>query len=267
LPKINILSCTISEKTGDIGQFLELLQQHLDSFIHHTFLIRKGELNYECKLDLQVFFQKLWVQFQKEHRIRPSKTKVHKPKITERKKVWMRNAFIVGSIISMIVVAFLLGSMWVTTVNAVEHGDSVKIDYTVWTSDESQTYDPFSPVIDTSVVLQMVPITEDGENGLILGLYNNLLGKKIGYQSEVFWVNKCIDQNRDGIDDMTGQPALSYGNSSDLYFNTCLMLQFQVLEIIKAQPSPLSSPFVITGIFMLLGLVWLGGYTAIYGYF
>ena len=75
------------------------------------------------------------------------------------------------------------------------------------------------------------PILVNPEDGLILGLYNNLLGKAVGYQSPMIWLNKCIDQDYDGIDDVTGAPALTFGNSTNLYYNTCLMIQFRVLEI------------------------------------
>ena len=90
--------------------------------------------------------------------------------------------------------------------------DSVEIDYMVWESDEAETYDLLNPVFDATVWVTMIPITENDTTGLTLGLYNNLLGKGKFYESGLTWLNKCIDQNRDGIDDNTGQLALSYGN-------------------------------------------------------
>jgi len=115
--------------------------------------------------------------------------------------------------------------------------DTVEMDYTVWESDEAETYDQFNPVFDATVWITMIPITENDTTGLVLGLYNNLLGKGKYYESGLVWLNKCIDQNRDGIDDNTGEPALTYGNSTDQYFDTCLMIQFTILDIQKYSPS------------------------------
>ena len=120
--------------------------------------------------------------------------------------------------------------------------DSVKIDYTVWESDEAENYDVLEPVADLVLWVTMIPITENDSTGLMLGLYNNLLGKKINFNSGLVWLNKCIDQNRDGVDDNTGQPALTYGNSTDQYFNTCLMIKFKILDIEKYSPSASLDP-------------------------
>ena len=134
-------------------------------------------------------------------------------------------------VIPAIIIGFILyGNVPIV----VEKNDSVKIDYTAWESDEQENYDILNPIIDKIVWVSMTPITENSSTGLILGLYDNLLGKRLLYESDLIWLNKCIDQDRDGIDDVTGQPALTYGNSSDQYFNTCLMIKFKVLDIEKA---------------------------------
>ncbi|MFW9969338.1 MAG: hypothetical protein ACFFDF_03995 [Candidatus Odinarchaeota archaeon] len=120
----------------------------------------------------------------------------------------------------------------------IEHYDNVEIDYTVWASDEDKNYDLLNPILDTILWVKMVPITENVSSGIILGLYNNLAGKSKSYQSGFIWLNRCIDEDRNGIDDNTGDPALSYGHSADLYFDTCLMIQFQILNIEKSLDSP-----------------------------
>ena len=120
---------------------------------------------------------------------------------------------------------------------SIEKYDSIKIDYTVWESDERRTYNVLNPLVDTVLWVTLIPITENDTTGLILGLYNNLIGKELSYQSRLMWLDRCIDEDRDGIDDITGDPALSYGNFSDLYYNTSLMIQFKVLGIQKADDS------------------------------
>jgi len=109
----------------------------------------------------------------------------------------------------------------------------------VWVSNEDEDYNPLNPILDTTIWVTMIPITENSTSGLILGLYNNLIKKELYFESELIWLNRCIDQNRDGIDDFTGNLALTYGNSSDLYFNTCLMIQFKVLDILKGSGTPI----------------------------
>lgn len=101
----------------------------------------------------------------------------------------------------------------------------------MWESDYAQGYDPLNPLIDETIVVMIIPITEDKNNGLILGLFNNIIGKILFYESSYIWLERCIDQDRNGVDDITGEPALSYGNSSDQYFSMCLMIKFKILSI------------------------------------
>jgi len=123
--------------------------------------------------------------------------------------------------------------------NNIEKYDDVKIEYTVWVSNEDEDYNPLNPILDTTIWVIMIPITDNSSTGLILGLYNNLIGKGLYFESGLIWLNRCIDQNRDGIDDFTGNLALTYGNSSDLYFDTSLMIQFKVLDIQKGSGTPI----------------------------
>ena len=86
----------------------------------------------------------------------------------------------------------------------------------MYESDYTKSFDPLSPLIDEVIVITVIPITEDKFNGLILGLYNNLVGKEIFYENDFIWLDKCIDQNRDGVDDINAdKAALTYGNSTD----------------------------------------------------
>jgi len=112
--------------------------------------------------------------------------------------------------------------------------DLVTLDYQMWESDYAQDYDPLNPLIDETIVITIIPITEDKNNGLILGLFNNIIGKKLFYESDLIWLDKCIDQNRDGLDDVNiNKAALTYGNSTDQYFNMCLVIKFKILSIEK----------------------------------
>ncbi len=149
----------------------------------------------------------------------------------------MRNTQKKILIISLVVVSVILGFTMSEIFNSqpikIQKHDLVKIDYQMWESDKYRDHDILNPLFDDIIWITVIPITENSSSGLILGLYNNLVGKKKFYESELIWLDKCIDQDRNGIDDITGDVALSYGNSTDQYFNTCLMIKFKVLDIQK----------------------------------
>lgn len=169
------------------------------------------------------------------------------------------------SIIITILIGFMVFSATPVTI---QRHDEVKIDYTVWESDEYRNYNPLTPLLDTILWVTMIPITENSTSGLVLGLYNTLLGKELFYESGLVWLNRCIDQDRDGIDDVTGKPALTYGNSTDLYFNTCLMIQLTVLDIQKSAGStsiPREFAYIIFIIAAIAGLIIGGRYLLIPG--
>ena len=133
--------------------------------------------------------------------------------------------------------------------------DKVQIHYTVWESDNRMFYSYSDPVFNETIWVRMIPITKNQTDGLILGLYKNLLGKKLHFKSDIIWLNRCIDQDRDGIDDITNKPALTYGNSTDEYFNTPLMIQFKVLDIQKTPESPGIFDSVLPVVYIILLIV------------
>ncbi|MBA7514604.1 hypothetical protein ES705_06636 [subsurface metagenome] len=176
----------------------------------------------------------------------------------------MKRIVIIVSFIALITFGAVFGSMIFNSAFFVSKYDTVKIDYVVWESDQSHAYDALHPLFDDIVFLNITPITEASEDGLMLGLYNNLLGKGLNYDSGLIWLNKCVDQDRNGIDDNTGQLALTYGNSSDMYFNTCLMIQFRVLDIQKYGylPPIELDPAVVYGVIAIIFLLILAGIVA-----
>ena len=126
----------------------------------------------------------------------------------------------------------LFGNNTSSPINVVGRFDLVTIDYQMWESDYAQGYDPLNPLLDETIVITIIPITEDKSNGLILGLFDNIISKRLFYESDFIWLDKCIDQNRDGVDDISAdKAALTYGNSTDQYFNMCLMIKFKILSI------------------------------------
>lgn len=144
-----------------------------------------------------------------------------------------KEIIILSSLIGVFICVIFFGGWFLPKQfqSSIEKHDIITLDYQAWLSDSSKNYDPLSPIFDEVLVITVIPISEDSENGLILGLYNDLIGKGLYYESDLIWLDKCIDQNHDGIDDISGDPALSYGNSTDQYFNTYLMIQFKILGI------------------------------------
>lgn len=181
----------------------------------------------------------------------PIKLNLH---LSPHTKKAIRTGVYVGVII-LAIIGFIFYNIAFSKQTIVEKHDSVKIDYTIWESDNRRDYNVLSPLFDGRIWIIMIPITENSTSGLILGLYNNLLNKELHYESDLIWLDKCIDQNRDSIDDITNKTALTFGNSSDQYFNTCLMIKFKILDIEKLPKSslnPLSNPKVLLNIFFII---------------
>ena len=136
----------------------------------------------------------------------------------------------------------------------IERNDRVRVEITIWGSDQYRSIDVGNPLEPNSVLyIDVIPRndTSDG-SGTILGLYNNLVGRQVGYQSGRIWLNKCVDVNLDGYDDDYGHQALSYGRPTDLYFGQCLYVQFKVVGLdkqaayqptIEDQGGPENAPF------------------------
>ena len=137
----------------------------------------------------------------------------------------------VSTITVLAIVLIVFGvSLLKPTPILVQKYDLVTLEYVMWESDYTHSYDPLNPLIDETLAVKVIPRTEQ-DDGLILGLYNNLIGKARYYKSGLIWLEKSVDQNRDGIDDNMGRAALSYGNYTDQYFSMNLMIQFKILDI------------------------------------
>ncbi len=112
----------------------------------------------------------------------------------------------------------------------VKEGDRVKIQYTVWTSSSSK-----SPSMNKTIWVDVVERHNDsGEiKGLILGLYEELVGNTVGYDSDKVPLDSCEDRDLDGKDDHTGEEALSYGLPSDEFFGITIQFHVKILDVQK----------------------------------
>lgn len=215
---------------------LKILGEHAHGFIKLT---SEGKIQVNCVK----MFTILWYDFLR----RQNPSKILKKKILKRirlgknlgyktKKILIRyktkKIIIPVSTVFFLVVGLIFLSVILSrpTQILVEKYDLVTIDYKIWESNHTQNYNLLNPLIDETIVVKVIPITEQ-DDGLILGLYKNLIGKPQFFKSDFIWLDKCVDQNRNGVDDITGNPALSYGNSSNQYFGMYLMIQFKILDI------------------------------------
>ncbi len=245
----------------------EVLKFHSEfkTIFKDSFEIKEFKNAIGIRLDFKPIFENHWNEFMrntsptilyKKPSKFPIKLNLH---LTPQTKKVIRMGVYVGVII-LVIIGFIFYNITFSKQIIVEKHDSVKIDYIIWESDSRKDYDVLNPLFDGRIWIMMIPVTENSTSGLILGLYNNLLNKEMHYESDLIWLDKCIDQNRDGIDDITNKTALTFGNSSDQYFNTCLMIKFKILDIekiSKSSLSPLLNPTVLLSItFFILGSVF-----------
>ncbi len=138
-----------------------------------------------------------------------------------------------GIIAGISIMAVLIGFVIITApVSAVvvDKYDRVKIQYIVWTGSSEDSLD-MNKTIWVEVEKRH---NNSGEiEGLIRGLFNELVGKSEGYESDVVHLDPCEDKDFDGEDDMTGDDALSYGLPSDEFFGKSIKFQVKILEIEK----------------------------------
>ena len=224
---------------------LKILGEHANGFIKLT---SEGKIQVNCVK----MFTVLWYDFLR----RQNPSKIFKKKFLKRirlgknlryrtKKIIIRNktkkiikryktkkiSITVSTVFFLVVGLIFLGVILSRPTQVlVEKYDLVTIDYKIWESNHTQNYNLFNTLIDETIVVKVIPITEQ-DDGLILGLYKNLIGKPQFFKSDFIWLDKCVDQNHNGVDDITGNPALSYGNSSNQYFGMYLMIQFKILDI------------------------------------
>lgn len=149
-----------------------------------------------------------------------------------RTSIWMVLIFLAISGI-LIIAIFITFTPRETEI--IENYDLVLLDYTIW-AEENYDYNYSNPVIEMYNATLNVSsrYDEDAEDGLILGFYNELLGKSVGH-GRTFNIDVSIDLDKDGIDDVTNNDALGYGFPEDgLLYNKTIMINYKILAIQKA---------------------------------
>ena len=124
----------------------------------------------------------------------------------------------------------------------IEDGDSALIHYKLW--------------IDGSERDGIIDIDEDPEQentldfdvvkgATINGFYYEMLDLEIGEISR-FRIEPNVDLNGDGIDDLTDEEVLGYGNQGHALFNMSIYYWIQVINITKSEETaPASANFAI----------------------
>lgn len=250
LLKINLLKMikTIDPSSFDSEHFLLLnckkeqfkakirpFKKHVHNFIEY----KQTKSNLGLKLKFDVLFKGIWGNFISKSLGEKSLDKTKTSKKKKRKKRISNKKLILSTISASIVIVVIISALMLYSPKAIhiEPYDKVKLHYTVWKSNECKTYEFYKPILNSTIWVNVTAINdtnlENPKFGLILGLYNNLLEKELYQESDFIWLNRCIDQNYDGYDDFTNQPALTFGHYSNQYFNICLIIHFKILSIQK----------------------------------
>jgi len=200
------------------------------------------ESNLGFRIQFNKLFKEIWLKFKEKSHKKESSDKINGSKRNKgykrKKRLSLKKSIStdigVSVVIAIIILAFFPFS---PKPIYIEQYDEVDIHYTVWESNESKKYESYRPIHNSTIRVYVKAINDTNlavlGSGLILGLYNNLLGKELYYESDNIWLNRCIDEDCDGYDDLTGQLALTCGKRSMQYFNTCLIIHFKVLFIKK----------------------------------
>ena len=149
-----------------------------------------------------------------------------------RTSIWMVLIFLA---ISGILIIAIFITFTPRETETIEKYDLVLLDYTIW-AEENHDYNYSNPVIQIYNTTLNVSsrYDENVEDGLILGFYNELLGKSVGH-GRTFNINITIDLDKDGIDDISNKDALGYGFPEDgLLYNRTIMINYKILAIQKA---------------------------------
>ena len=149
-----------------------------------------------------------------------------------RTSIWMVLIFLA---ISGILIIAIFITFTPRETETIEKYDLVLLDYTIWV-EENHDYNYSNPVIQIYNTTLNVSsrYDENVEDGLILGFYNELLGKSVGH-GRTFNINVTIDLDKDGIDDVTNKDALGYGFPEDgLLYNRTIIINYKILALQKA---------------------------------
>ncbi|MHA1275099.1 MAG: hypothetical protein ACTSQS_16950 [Promethearchaeota archaeon] len=133
-----------------------------------------------------------------------------------------------------IVIIVLFAVTFGSNVERVQKYDSVKLDYEIYTLDEYENHEDPSIKKTNTWVNVCSRYDDDCKDGLIQGFYDKLIGKKVGDVVNYELIKACVDKDKDGKDDITGEDALSYGFPEDELYDTDIVLWFKVLEINKS---------------------------------
>jgi len=147
-----------------------------------------------------------------------------------RTSIWMVLIFLAISGI-LIIAIFITFTPRETEI--IEKYDLVLLNYSIW-EEENHDYNPVIEIYNATLNISS-RYDENTENGLILGFYNELLGKSVGY-SRAFNINATVDLDKDGIDDVTNKDALGYGfpEEDGILFNSTIIINYKILAIQKA---------------------------------
>ena len=138
----------------------------------------------------------------------------------------------------------------------IEDGDSASIHYKLWIDN------------DQDGIIEWVDVTPDQENtilptillgdssgGLLPGFYYALLGMKVN-ETNQFYLEANVDEDDDGIDDITGKDVVSY--TSGVNANKKLLFWIKILDITKKGDTYTGTIPQASPVSQMLGMEFVG---------
>ncbi len=130
-----------------------------------------------------------------------------------------------------------------TDIKVIEYGDSAILEFKMWADtdgDGKVGWDEYHDAVGDETAPDVgdtiyPTILEELEP---LGFYSHMIGMEQG-KSKRFELEANVDVDKDFIDDLTGEPTVSYGNPSSAFYNTTIRYYIKILNITKEGESPL----------------------------
>lgn len=155
----------------------------------------------------------------------------------EYKRSYTKYYMILVAVGVVVILFVMLSFIFADPGPQIEKYDEVRLDYEIYSLDQYEN-NKEPEIKETNVWVNVCHRYDDdceaGDDGLIKGFYNKLLGLSEGDILNFELIPRCKDLDKDGEDDATGEDALSYGFEDDKLYNKEIVLWFKVREINKS---------------------------------
>lgn len=172
-------------------------------------------------------------------------------------KIKAKHVVIAVSVILLALLGYIVWAVLSDLSNPAQIGeyDEVRLEYEIYSEQHyEEKKDPeISELNEWVDMCHRYDNKCSSDDPLIKGFYDGLLGLRTGDVIEFKSIPKCKDLDDDGIDDVSGKEALSYGYEDDELYNTDIVIWARVREVRKSSSSEAS--VLVFFILPLTGLI------------